>query len=237
MSLPTAVLAGGLATRLRPATEAIPKALIEVGGRPFVEYQLEWLRDQGIDRVVFCVAYRGEMVQDAVGDGSRWGLSIDYVFDGDRLLGTGGALKRALPALGAAFFVLYGDSYLNCDLAAIERAFFAAGRPGLMTVLRNDDRWDRSNVLFQDGRIVRYDKENRTPDMRHIDYGLGVLTESALAPFRDDEPFDLAAVYTRLLAAGELAAFEVFERFYEIGSPEGLEETRAFLALRRAGVR
>jgi MurNAc alpha-1-phosphate uridylyltransferase len=237
VSLPTAVLAGGLATRLRPATETIPKALIEIGGRPFVEYQLEWLRDQGIDRVVFCVAYRGEMVQEALGDGSRWGLSIDYVFDGDRLLGTGGALKRAVPALGAAFFVLYGDSYLSCDLPAIERSFFAASRPGLMTVLRNDDCWDRSNVLFQEGRIVRYDKENRTPDMHHIDYGLGVLTERALAPFRADEPFDLAAVYKRLLGAGELAAFEVFERFYEIGSPEGLEETRAFLAARRTGVR
>jgi len=235
VSLPIAILAGGLATRLRPATETIPKALIEVAGRPFVEHQLEWLRDQGVRHVVFCVAYRAEMIRDVVGDGSRWDQSIDYVFDGERLLGTGGALKRALPALGPTFFVLYGDSYLNCDLAQVERAFVAARRAGLMTVFRNDDRWDRSNILFEGDRIVRYDKKNRTPDMHHIDYGLGILTESALAAFPADEPFDLAAVYERLLAAGELAAFEVRDRFYEIGSPEGLEETRAFLAARSAG--
>jgi NDP-sugar pyrophosphorylase family protein len=232
MSLPVAVLAGGLATRLRPATETIPKALIEVAGRPFVEHQLDWLCTNGVSRVVLCVAYRGEMIRNAVGDGSRWGLSIEYVFDGDRLRGTGGALREALPALGSTFFVLYGDSYLTCDLTAVERAFQAAGRQGLMTVLQNDDCWDRSNILFQDGRIIRYDKENRTLDMHHVDYGLGVLTEPALMAFPADRPFDLGAVYQRLLAAGELAAFEVFERFHEIGSPEGLEETRAYLAAR-----
>ena len=235
MSLSTAILAGGLATRLRPVTETIPKALVEVAGRPFVEHQLAWLRGQGVRRVVFCVAYRGEMIRSAVGDGSQFDLSVDYVFDGERLLGTGGALKRALPALGPAFFVLYGDSYLNCDLREIERAFTAARQTALMTVYRNDDLWDRSNVLFEEGRIVRYDKKHRTPDMHHIDYGLGVLTDRALAGFPADEPLDLTTVYERLLAAGELAAFEVRDRFYEIGSPEGLEETRAFLTARSGG--
>ena len=142
------------------------------------------------------------------------------MFDGGTLLGTGGALKRALPVLGDAFFVLYGDSLLTCDLPAVERAFRASGRAGLMTVFRNDDRWDRSNVLFEDGRLLRYDKVNRTPDMRHIDYGLGVLTDRALAPVPPDRPFDLAAVYQRLLADGDLAGFEVTDRFYEIGSPK-----------------
>jgi NDP-sugar pyrophosphorylase family protein len=233
MSLPVAVLAGGLATRLRPVTEQIPKALVEVAGIPFALYQLAWLRRQGIDRIVFCVGYRGEMIREVLGDGRRWNLSIDYVFDGDRLLGTGGAIKRALPALGDKFFVMYGDSYLDCDLASIEQAFRRSGRAGLMTVFRNDDRWDRSNVLFVDGRLVRYDKRNRTPDMRHIDYGIGVLTAAALAPFPADEPFDLAAVYQQLLSGDDLAGFEVSERFYEIGSPEGLEETRAFLVTKR----
>src|SRR5436190_4729450 len=158
VSLPVAILAGGLATRLRPVTETIPKSLVEVAGRPFAEHQLDWLRSQGIDRVVFSVAYRGEMIREALGDGSRWNLSIDYVFDGQSLLGTGGALKRALPALGDAFFVLYGDSLLTCDLAAVEKAFVTSGRMGLMTVFRNDDRWDRSNVQFEDGRLIRYDK-------------------------------------------------------------------------------
>ena len=234
MSLPVAILAGGLATRLHPVTTTVPKALVDVGGRPFAEHQLDWLTSQGIERVVFCVAHLGEMIRDALGNGSRWNLHIDYVFDGGTLLGTAGALKRALPVLGEAFFVLYGDSLLTCDLPAIERAFRASGRSGLMTVFRNDDKWDRSNVLFTEGRLVRYDKVNRTPDMKHIDYGLGVLTDRALAPVPPDRPSDLAAVYQRLLADDDLAGVEVTDRFYEIGSPEGLEETRAFLAQKDA---
>jgi N-acetyl-alpha-D-muramate 1-phosphate uridylyltransferase len=229
VSLPVAILAGGLATRLHPVTTTVPKALVDVAGRPFAEHQLDWLRRQGVEHVVFCVAHLGEMIRDAIGDGSRWRLRIDYVFDGGTLLGTAGALKRALPVLGDAFFVLYGDSLLTCDLPTIERAFRESGRPGLMTVFRNDDQWDRSNVLFRDGRLLRYDKVNRTPDMQHIDYGLGVLTDRAIATVPSDRPSDLAAVYQRLLAGHELAGVEVAERFYEIGSPEGLEETRAFL--------
>ena len=233
MSLPMAILAGGLATRLRPVTEQIPKALVEVAGLPFAVHQVTWLRSQGIDRIVFCVGYRGEMIRDALGDGRRWNVSIDYVFDGDRLLGTGGAIKRAQPVLGEAFFVMYGDSFLDCDLPSIEGAFRASGRAGLMAVFRNDNRWDRSNVLFVDGRLLRYDKRRPTRDMRHIDYGVGVLSARAVGPFPVDEPFDLASVYEQLLADGELVGFEVSERFYEIGSPEGLEETRAFLTEKR----
>lgn len=232
MSLPVAILAGGLATRLRPFTETIPKALVEVAGRPFAEHQLDWLREQGIHRVVFCVAYLGEMIREALGDGARWDLQIDYVFDGEALLGTGGALKRALPVLGDEFFVLYGDSLLTSPLAPIEQAFRSGGRAGLMTVFRNDDRWDRSNVRFEGGTLLRYDKTLRSADMRHIDYGLGVLTARALARVPAGQPFDLAAVYQGLLAEGELLGVEVAERFYEIGSPEGLDETRAFLASR-----
>ena len=233
MSLPVAILAGGLATRLRPVTEQIPKALVEVAGLPFAVHQVTWLRDQGIDRIIFCVGYRGEMIREALGDGGRWNVSIDYVFDGDRLLGTGGALKRARQVLGEAFFVMYGDSFLDCDLPAIEGAFHASGCAGLMTVFRNANRWDRSNVLFVEGRLLRYDKRHPTPDMRHIDYGLGVLAARVLDPFPPDEPFDLATVYEQLLSDGELVGFEVSKRFYEIGSPEGLEETRALLAGRR----
>jgi MurNAc alpha-1-phosphate uridylyltransferase len=232
MTLPVAILAGGLATRLRAATQEIPKALVEVAGLPFAVHQIMWLHRQGIERIIFCVGYRGEMIRDVLGDGRRWNVSIDYVFDGDRLLGTGGALKRAQPVLGDAFFVMYGDSFVDCDLASIEHAFRAEGRAGLMTVFRNDNRWDRSNVLFVDGRLLRYDKRNHVPEMRHIDYGIGVLAGRALEPFPPDEPFDLAAVYELLVSKGELIGFEVFERFYEIGSIEGLEETRAFLARR-----
>jgi NDP-sugar pyrophosphorylase family protein len=174
------------------------------------------------------------MVQDALGDGSRWSMHLRYVHDGPRLLGTGGALRAALPALGDPFFVLYGDSYLECDYAAVEHAFDESRKSGLMTVYRNDDRWDRSNVLFAGGRIARYDKERPSPDMRHIDYGLGVFRTSVFADRPAGEVFDLATVYRDLLAKDDLAACEVFGRFYEVGSPAGLEDTRAYLASRGA---
>lgn len=233
MSLPVTVLAGGLATRLQPATARIPKILLDVGGRPFAEHQVALLKRQGVSDVVFCLGHLGEQVPAAVGDGRRWQMTFRYVFDGPRLAGTGGALMRAVPLLGPAFFVMYGDSYLDCDFRAIEAAFRASGKTGLMTVYRNDDRWDRSNVEFERGRIVRYDKVNRDAAMCHIDYGLGILTPAAFAPWAGrDEPFDLAAVYQHLIASQTLAGYEVPQRFYEIGSPEGLEETRALLAAR-----
>ena len=230
MSLPVAILAGGLATRLRPITERIPKSLVEVAGKPFAAHQLELLRRHGSTEVVFCVGYLADQVQTALGDGSRWGMRLQYVFDGPTLLGTGGALRRALPRLGDAFLVLYGDSYLECDYAAVEQAFKDSGKLGLMTVYRNDDHWDRSNVLFSDGRILRYDKHSRTPDMRHIDYGLGAFRVEPFDHYAAEQAFDLAEVYQDLIAKDQLAGFEVAERFYEIGSPEGLEETRQHLA-------
>lgn len=230
MSLPVAILAGGLATRLRPITETIPKILVDVAGRPFGEHQIALLRAHGITRVVLCVGYLGEMVQAALGDGSRWQIELLYSFDGDKLLGTGGALRRALPLLGEAFFVIYGDSYLECPYEAIEKAFYASGKQGLMTVFRNENRWDRSNVIFRTGTIVRYDKKQQTPDMQYIDYGLGVLRTQALESYADDQPFDLSSVYQDLIQQGQLAGFEVPERFYEIGSHEGLEETRQYLS-------
>lgn len=231
MSVPVAILAGGLATRLGPVTAAIPKSLVDVGGRPFAEHQVALLRRHGLTDIVFLVGHLGAMVRDALGDGARLGVRIRYVFDGPSALGTGGAIRRALPALGATFLVLYGDSYLECDYAAIERVFAASGKSGLMTVCRNDDQWDRSNVLMEDGRITRYDKERTTPDMRHIDYGLGVFTASAFAG-RGEQAFDLAAVYRDLLADDDLASFEVPARFYEIGSPSGLAATRDYIARR-----
>ena len=231
MSLPVAVLAGGLATRLQPLTERLPKILLDVAGRPFAEHQIELLERHRVTSVVYCLGHLGEQVIAALGDGRRWHMTFQYVSDGPKLAGTGGALVRALPLLDQAFFVMYGDSYLDCDFGDIEASFRASGKAGLMTVHRNDDRWDRSNVEFENGRIVRYDKVNRDAAMRHIDYGLGILTPAAFAPWAGrDEPFDLAAVYAHLIRGQELAGYEVPQRFYEIGSPEGLEETRAMLA-------
>jgi MurNAc alpha-1-phosphate uridylyltransferase len=228
-----AILAGGQATRLRPITARIPKALIEIDGRPFAEHQIELLCRNGLTDIVFLVAYLGDMLVDALGDGSRYGVRLRYVFDGPRPLGTGGAVRRALQELGDPFFVLCGDSYLDCDYAAVERAFRASAKAGLMTVCRNENRWDRSNVEFDGRTIIRYDKRSQTPGMQHIDYGLGVFRRSVFADREEHETFDLADVYQQLIAADRLAGFEVPGRFYEIGSLSGLEETRRYLAGKR----
>ncbi|MBX6311602.1 MAG: nucleotidyltransferase family protein [Isosphaeraceae bacterium] len=228
--LPVVILAGGLATRLGAVTRTQPKCLVEVAGAPFLHHQLRQLRDQGVRRVVLCLGHLGEQVVAAVGNGAAFGLEVDYSFDGPALLGTAGAIRRALPKLPRAFFVLYGDSYLRCHYAAVQQTFKAAGTLALMTVFRNEERWDASNVEFRDGRILAYDKVHRTDRMRHIDYGLGLLDRRALAIVPEDRPCDLATVYQEMLRRGQLAAFEVSERFYEIGSPAGLEETRRYLA-------
>jgi NDP-sugar pyrophosphorylase family protein len=230
MTLPIAILAGGLATRLQPITETIPKVLVEVAGKPFAQHQLELLRRNGITRAIFCVGHLGEMVRDVLGDGNRFGMKIEYSFDGPKLQGTGGALRNALPLLGEEFLVVYGDTYLECDYTAVERTFLESGKTGLMTVFRNTGKWDHSNVVYRDGRIVNYDKQNRTPDMEYIDYGLGALRTEVFSFYPGDNFLDLEVVYRGLLARGELAGFEAPRRFYEIGSPEGLEETRNYLS-------
>ena len=229
--LPIAILAGGLATRLRPVTETVPKALIDVAGEPFLAHQLRLLRRRGFARVVLCVGYLGEKIQAFAGDGREFGLRVEYAFDGPRLLGTAGALRRALPLLGDAFAAIYGDSYLPCDYRAALAAFTDSGKLGLMSVYRNEGQWDTSNVEFAGGRILAYDKANRTPAMRHIDYGLGAFQRAAFDEVPDDQPCDLAAVYQGLLRRGELAAWESPERFYEIGSVEGIGDLGEFLKL------
>lgn len=229
-ALPTvAVLAGGLARRMRPLTESRPKALLEVAGEPFIAHQLRLLRREGAAEVVLCLGYLGEQVEAFVGDGGRYGLAVRYSREGERLLGTGGALRRALPLLGSPFVVLYGDSYLDFAFAPVLEAFRASGLDGLMTVYRNEGAWDASNVVFEAGRILFYSKKVKRPDMRHIDYGLGILKAEVLRRYPADQPFDLADVYASLVETERLAGYEVTQRFYEIGSPAGLAETEAYL--------
>jgi N-acetyl-alpha-D-muramate 1-phosphate uridylyltransferase len=230
--LPVAILAGGLATRLGPLTQTLPKALLPVCGRPFIHWQLALLAQQGVHRVVLCTGHLGEQIEAAVGDGSGFGVTVRYSSDGDCLLGTGGALKRALPLLGADFFVLYGDSYLRCSFPEVQAAYEASAAPGLMTVFRNEDRWEKSNVLFRDGRVVKYDKRRQHPQMRHVDYGLSILSTQALAGTPLASAFDLADVYYELAGRGELAALAVDERFYEIGSIAGIAATEEYLESR-----
>ena len=208
-------------------TERLPKALVDINGEPFLAHQLRLLRARGVERVVLSIGQHGEHIREYAGDGARFGLQIDYSPDGPTLLGTAGAVRHALPLLGNAFFVVYGDSYLPCSYRDVAEAFHAAGQPGLMTVYRNEGRWDASNVEFDAGRIVAYDKKNRTERMQHIDYGLGVFSRAA---FEGATQADLADVYGDLLRRGQLAAFEVQDRFYEIGSFDGIAELSRHLA-------
>jgi NDP-sugar pyrophosphorylase family protein len=231
--LPAAILAGGMGTRLYPLTERIPKALIAINGEPFLAHQLRLLRTRGIERVVLLIGQHGERIREYAGDGARFGVTVEYSADGPELLGTAGAVRKALPLLGNEFFVLYGDSYLPCSYRQVAEAFRAAGQPGLMTVYRNEGKWDTSNVEFAEGegRILAYDKKNRTERMRHIDYGVGVFARAA---FDGGTQADLAELYGDLLREQQLAAYAVEERFYEIGSFSGIAELTGLLAEREA---
>jgi NDP-sugar pyrophosphorylase family protein len=232
-TVPVALLAGGLATRLRPITEKIPKALVELAGRPFIDWQLDLLAENGIRHVVMCLGYLGEMVRDHCGDGSGRGMRLEYSFDGEQLMGTGGALRRARHFLGNdEFWVMYGDSYMDIDYRAVLAAFQRSDALGLMTVINNGNKWDTSNVIFRNGELIRYDKKNRSPDMQHIDYGVGLLRADVLDRVPADRPFDLAELYSQLVAERRMIGYEVTQRFYEIGTPASLDEARQYLQSR-----
>jgi NDP-sugar pyrophosphorylase family protein len=235
VSLPdAAILCGGLATRLGGLAKETPKALLPVAGRPFLHHQLKQVAGQGVRRVVLCTGHLTEQIEAFVGDGSAWGLVAKVSRDPKPPLGTGGALRQALPLLSDPFFVLYGDSWLEAPWAPALGAFEAA-RPqalALMTVVENAGRWDRSNVRFEAGRIVDYDKSASGPEYRHADYGLGLLAHAAFDGQAGDR-FDLAELYRRLVLKGRLAGHDTGQRFWEIGSAAGLEETRARIAAAR----
>jgi NDP-sugar pyrophosphorylase family protein len=232
------ILAGGLATRMRPLTETIPKALIPVGGRPFIEHQLDWLAAHGVTDVVLSVGYLGERLREHVGDGAAFGLRVRTIDEGPDLRGTAGAVRLALDegALEERFLLTYGDSFLPIDFGGVFAAFVASGAPALMTVFRNQGRWDTSNVIF-DGRMVTlYDKQRRTrpaEDFAFIDYGLSALERRVVAEaVPAGAKADLSELFHTLSLRGELAGFESAERFYEIGSPAGLEDFAQWLAQR-----
>jgi NDP-sugar pyrophosphorylase family protein len=206
-------------------TEKVPKALVAVAGEPFLFHQLRLLRRSGAHRVVICTGYRGDQIVEVVGDGAAFDLDVRYSDDGDRLLGTAEALRKALPELGDVFHVLYGDTYLRIDYAAVEVTFRRSGKPALMTVLHNSNALEPSNAVYADGRVLRYEKENPTPEMEWIDYGLGVLSSDAL----ELHGAELVSVYRELAQQGLLAGYEATERFYHVGTPEAVCETDAFL--------
>jgi NDP-sugar pyrophosphorylase family protein len=226
------ILAGGLGTRMRPLTETCPKTLLPAGGRPFAWHQLQWLAAQGITEVIYSIGHQGNMIRRYWAEEPSPVPSIRYVDEGERLLGTAGALRlaREQGVLDASFFVVYGDSFLPVEFASIWCAFQASRQPALMTVLRNEGRWDRSNVIYQPGRVMLYDKA-AAPGMQYIDYGLSCFRHDL---FDDLAHSDLAGVFHDLSLEGRLAGFQVHERFYEIGSPAGLRDFEQYLETREA---
>jgi NDP-sugar pyrophosphorylase family protein len=225
--LPVCVLAGGLGTRLGETSRTLPKALVPVAGEPFVFHQLRLLSQNGAARIVLCVGHLGELIERAVG-GTRFGLEIVYSYDSPSLDGTLGAIRHAGPLLGDRFLVLYGDTYLPIDYREAQRRWLASGLPAMMTVLHNDKAWGTSNAIYQEGRVVAHDKWNPTADMSWIDYGLGGLSASAVDVLAATE-HDLSSLYRVLAERGDLFGYEALERFHDIGTPEALADTDAYL--------
>ena len=231
--LPFVILAGGMATRLYPVTRTIPKALIPVNGRPFIDHQLALLKEKGVMQVVLCIGNLGTHIEEFVGDGAQWGMKVQYSYDGDVLLGTGGAIKKAAEILPDAFMILYGDSYLDIDFEPIVQRFYADNFPVLMTVYRNQNSLYVSNILLKNGRIVKYTKNDHDPAMEYIDYGLIVIRKEIFNPYPSYEPFDLSLVLSQLIDSGRVASYEVEQRFYEIGSVQGIKETENYIRNRK----
>jgi NDP-sugar pyrophosphorylase family protein len=229
------ILAGGLGTRMRPFTDACPKTLLPVCGRPFAYHQLHWLASQGVDDVIYCIGHQGQMIRDYWQSEPNPLRSIRYVDEGEKLRGTGGALRLAHEqgVLDESFLAIYGDSFLPIEFVPIWRAFHASGMPALMTVLRNEGRWDSSNAIYENGLVTLYDKHG-DPAMQYIDYGLSAFHLEVF----DHTPqvFDLAMLLHDLSLQGELAGLEVRQRFYEIGSPQGLADLERYLKIREAEV-
>lgn len=228
---PIVVLAGGLATRLRPITATIPKILIPIAGRPFIYHQLELFERQGIKKVVYCLGHMGNMVVDAL-QNFRIGIDIQFSFDGSTLLGTGGAIRNAIPRLGDKFLVTYGDSYLRTELFPIIKKFDFLETGGLMCVYKNLNEFDNSNVIYKNETIVDYNK-CYSPDMEYIDYGLMMFLSSAFDCFKSEESFDLSDLLRTLVKKNQLGGYEVFERFYQIGSTAGIAELENYFNERK----
>jgi NDP-sugar pyrophosphorylase family protein len=217
--LPMAILAGGLATRLRPITHKIPKGLVPAAGEPFLTHQFRLFVRHGIRDIVLCVGYLGEQIEAVYGDGSAHGVRIRYCYDGPNLRGTAGALRNALPLLGDAFLVIYGDSYLEIDYAAVQQKFLESNAAALMTVMENSHGTEPSNVWFENGEVLAYNKKQPRPEMRYIDYGLSAYHSEVLANF---DGADLSDLQSQLAERRAMAGYIATIPYHEIGSPTGL---------------
>lgn len=223
------ILAGGKATRLYPVTQEIAKSMVDVCGEPFIAHQLRLLKRQAIKKVIICAGFLGQQIKEFVGSGSVFGLEIEFSFDGEKLLGTGGAIKKAAALLKDDFFVMYGDSYLDIDFTPISESFCESKKSGLMTVFKNSNKWDKSNIVYCDNKIIKYNKLESSSEMEYIDFGLSVFKKRVFEEYNQIE-FDLADIYKELVTHQSMAGYEVKERFYEIGSFAGLEQTKEYIA-------
>ena len=222
--LPIVLLAGGLGTRIKKVTGNLPKSMVPVNGKPFIYWQLNLLRDSGYQDFVLCVSHGAEHLREYLGDGHKFGINVRYSYDGDRQLGTGGAILNATQLLGENFAVLYGDSYLPVDFKEIEIAFLKMKCKALMTVFKNSGEYGESNIEFSNGRILRYSKSQGNQLMEHIDYGLTYFSANAFSNHSIGSALDLSYIIEELVAKDEISGFEVFQRFYEVGSISGLED-------------
>lgn len=225
-----AILAGGLATRLGPLTRETPKSLINIRGKPFLQYQLEFLKKGGVKNVVLCIGYLGEQIEKHFGDGREFGINIKYSHDGDKLLGTAGALKNAERLLDDEFIVMYGDSYIFLDFSAVASYFRKFDKLGLMVVYQNTDRYEKSNVVIDGNLVKEYNKKVRTKDMVYIDYGASMLRKEALRLVPQNQPYSLEELFSQLIDRKQLLAYEIGRRFYQIGSLEGLHEFERYIS-------
>jgi MurNAc alpha-1-phosphate uridylyltransferase len=229
----TVIMAGGMGTRLGRLTARRPKSLVDIHGRPFLEHQIELLRDNGVRDIVLCIGHLGEQIKERIGAGQHLGVAVRYSEEGEELLGTGGALKKAEPLLDDRFFLLWGDSYLLLDYRKIWRAYLGAGCLGLMVVYKNSNERVRSNVKVNEGRVIVYDKWRPYPDMLYIDNGLSAWSKKILRMIPAGEPSEIERLFQRLARRGEIAAYETEQKFYEIGSVAGLAELKGLLRGRR----
>jgi len=227
-----AILAGGQATRLRPLTDKVPKSLVAVNEKPFLEYQLDFLGKSGVIDIVLCIGYLGEEIERYFSDGKRFGVNVKYSYEKEQLLGTAGALKNAEQLLTDQFFVMYGDSYVFLDFPIVISYFNKFDKPGLMVVYKNYDRYDRSNVVVEGNLVRQYSKEERTKGMAYINYGVSLLRKKVLELVPQNQVYSLEELFAQLIGRRELLAYEVKRRFYQIGSPEGLDEFRRYISQR-----
>ena len=227
IKMQVAIIAGGLATRLGSLTRDLPKSMVSILGKPFLEYQIELLRRGGVNDIVLCVGYLSEKIEEYFGTGQSFGVSIKYSRE-EKLVGTAGALKKAEAHLNDVFFTLYGDSYVFLDFANAESYFRTQDKLALMTVYKNHNQYDSSNTAIEAGLVKQYGKQQKTGDMVYIDYGANLFRKEVLDMIPKDEPYSLEQLFPRLIEKQTLLAFEVQERFYEIGSPQGLNEFKEY---------